>query len=135
MTTIETVDAILAANSRYYEAFEARDMDAMSELWEHSDRVSCTHPGWVTLHGWAEVAGSYFAFFNNSTPIQFVITNEHAQVQGDMAWVVLDEDLLGDQGGATVSVMNLFVRDVDGEWKIVGHQASLVSPTGEEDDM
>lgn len=128
---IETVEAVLAANSRYYEAFEACDMDAMSDAWEHSDRVSCTHPGWVTLHGWAEVAGSYFAFFNNASAIQFVITNEHAHVQGDVAWVVLDEDLLGEQGGATVSVFNLFARDASGNWKLVGHQASLVSPPDE----
>jgi ketosteroid isomerase-like protein len=129
---IETLDAVLAANSAYYEAFEMRDMDAMSDLWEHSDRVTCTHPGWVTLHGWAEIAGSYFAFFNNSAPLQFVITNERVHLQGDIAWVVLDEDILGEQGGATVSVLNLFSREYGGAWKIVGHQASLVSPTNED---
>lgn len=108
-------------------------MDSMSNLWEHSDRVTCTHPGWVTLHGWAEVSGSFFAFFNNAAPIQFVTTNARVHVQGDIAWVVLDEDILGEQGGATVSVMNLFSQDMDGAWKIVGHQASLVSPPTEDE--
>src|SRR4051794_15979367 len=42
---IETLDAVLAANSAYYEAFEMCDMDAMSDVWEHSDRATCTHPG------------------------------------------------------------------------------------------
>jgi ketosteroid isomerase-like protein len=129
---IETLDAVLAANNAYYVAFEARDMDSMSELWEHSDRVICTHPGWVTLHGWAEVAGSYFAFFNNAAPIQFVTTNERAHVQGDVAWVALDEDILGEQAGATVSVLNLFSRNENGDWKFIGHQASLVSPPTED---
>ena len=108
-------------------------MDAMSDLWEHSDRVSCTHPGWVTLHGWAEVGGSYFAFFNSAAPIQFVTTNSYAHMQGDIAWVVLDEDILGEQGGATVSVLNMFTRDGDG-WKLMCHQASLVSPPIEDDE-
>lgn len=108
-------------------------MDAMSEVWEHSDRVTCTHPGWVTLHGWAEVAGSYFAFFNNAGSMQFVVTNERVHVQGEVAWIVLDEDILGEQAGATVSVLNLFNRGLDGAWKLVAHQASLVSPPTEDE--
>ena len=43
--------AVRAANRAFYDAFEARDLDAMSDVWEHADRVSCTHPGWRTLHG------------------------------------------------------------------------------------
>ena len=61
----ETVDieAVRAANRRYYDAFEARDLDAMSDVWHHDDDVVCTHPGWKTLHGWGAVAGSWFALF------------------------------------------------------------------------
>ena len=43
--------AVRAANQAFYAAFEARDLDAMSDVWEHADRISCTHPGWRTLHG------------------------------------------------------------------------------------
>ncbi|MDQ4098748.1 MAG: DUF4440 domain-containing protein, partial [Actinomycetota bacterium] len=25
----------------------------MSRVWEHSERVVCTHPGWATLRGWS----------------------------------------------------------------------------------
>ena len=45
------LEAVLEANQAFYEAFEARDIDAMSELWEHTDRVVCTHPGSATLAG------------------------------------------------------------------------------------
>jgi ketosteroid isomerase-like protein len=85
------------------------------------------------LHGWAEVAGSYFAFFNNAAPIQFVTTNARVHAQSDIAWVVLDEDILGEQAGATVSVLNLFSRSEMGEWKLIAHQASLVSPPTEDE--
>ena len=51
------------ANRGFYDAFEARDLDAMSDVWEHDDTVVCTHPGWRTLHGWGAVAGSWFALF------------------------------------------------------------------------
>ena len=54
------------ANRRFYDAFEARDLDAMSDVWAHDDRVSCTHPGWRTLHGWGAVSGSWFALVRRS---------------------------------------------------------------------
>src|SRR5204863_3613287 len=51
-------DDVLAANRRFYEAFEASDIDAMSDVWVHDDGAVCTHPGWATLHGWAAIAAS-----------------------------------------------------------------------------
>lgn len=117
--------AVLALNRRYYEAFEARDLDAMSDLWERSDRVLCTHPGWATLEGWGAVAASFFALFQNGAQLQFVLTREKVTVVGDAAWVSLDENLLGDQGGVTVSALNLFVRS-DEHWRMVSHHGSVV---------
>ena len=67
-------DAVLDANRAFYEAFEQRDLDAMSDVWEHSDRVVCTHPGWTVLRGWGAVAGSWFAIFTGPTPLQFILT-------------------------------------------------------------
>ena len=49
---------VLAANQRFYEALEGRDMAAMEAVWEHSDEVVCVHPGWTILRGWADVAES-----------------------------------------------------------------------------
>lgn len=120
--------AVLAANRRYYEAFEGRDLDAMSDLWERSERAFCTHPGWATLEGWGAVAASYFALFQNGAQLQFVLTRERATVIGDAAWVSVDENLLGDQGGVTVSAVNLFVYD-DGDWRMVCHHGSVVQAT------
>jgi len=117
--------AVLAANRRYYDAFEARDLDAMSDLWERSDRALCTHPGWATLEGWGAVAASFFALFQNGAQLQFVLTRERATIVGDAAWVSLDENLLGDQGGVTVAAVNLFVRR-EGRWSMVGHHGSVI---------
>ena len=41
------------------------------------------------------------------------------------AWVSLDENLLGDQGGVTVATLNLYVRR-DGSWRMVAHHGSVV---------
>ena len=69
------LEAVLEANQAFYEAFEARDIDAMSELWEHADRVVCTHPGSATLRGWGLIAGSWFTLFSNTEHLQFIVTN------------------------------------------------------------
>ncbi len=122
------ISAVLDANSAFYEAFEARDLDAMSEVWEHSDRVSCTHPGWTTLHGWGAVSGSFLVLFRSAGSLQFILTNLATVVAGDVAWVTVDENLLGDQGGGTVAALNLFARDGDdGRWRMVVHQGSPVA--------
>jgi ketosteroid isomerase-like protein len=117
-----------AANRRFYEAFEARDLDAMSDLWERSERATCTHPGWPTLRGWGPIAASFFALFQRGQPLQFVLTREQIEVQGDVGWASVDENLLGGEGGATVAALNLFLRHpTDGKWRIVSHHGSVVN--------
>lgn len=119
-------DSVLAANERFYLAFEARDLDAMSALWEHDERVVCTHPGWSTLRGWGAVAASWFALFQGPAPIQFILTDVHVAVAGDMAWVSLDENVIGEQVGTTVAALNLFARSPGG-WLLVAHHGSAVA--------
>ncbi len=99
----------------------------MSDLWEHSDRVVCTHPGWATLRGWASVSASFFALFQGPQTMQFILTGEHVEVTGDTAWVVIDENILSDEVGGTVAALNLFARSADGRWRMVVHHASPVA--------
>ena len=130
MTDDAVVEAVHAANREFYAALETRDLDAMGELWEHSDRVVVTHPGWPMLRGWAKVAGSWDAIFRNTGFIQFVLTDEQVTVEGDTAWVTLDENILQSGGGEELSgsratALNVYVRSDDG-WRMVVHHASPV---------
>ncbi|MGQ0434160.1 MAG: nuclear transport factor 2 family protein [Microthrixaceae bacterium] len=119
---------VRAANRAFYDAFEARDIDAMSDCWEHSDRVVCTHPGWRTLRGWGAVSGSWFALFGGPSPLQFILTDEEVVMAGDVAWVTVDENLItAEMGGGTVAALNLFVREAAG-WRLVAHHGSPVAP-------
>jgi ketosteroid isomerase-like protein len=122
----DELEGVLGANRTFYDAFEARDLDAMSQLWEHSDRATCTHPGWSTLRGWARVAASFFTLFQNGQRLQFILTDVHAHLDGDVAWVSLDENVLDVEGFSTAA-MNLFTRGADGEWHMVAHHASLIT--------
>jgi ketosteroid isomerase-like protein len=138
-------DAVAAANSAYYAAFEARDLDQMAEVWERSDRSSVTHPGWPTLHGWARIAGSWDAIFGNTAFIQFVLTDEVVHVAGSTAWVTCDENILqagssrdggedvAELQGGRVAAVNVFVL-ADGGWRMVLHHGSPVATDEREPD-
>jgi len=121
------VAAVLAANRAFYAAFEAQDLDSMSALWSHDAEVACTHPGWATLHGWAAVSASWFALFQQPSPLQFILTEERARVVGELAWVTVDENLIGQQTGQTVAALNLFRRG-GGGWLLWCHHGSAVAP-------
>ena len=120
-------DEVHAANRAFYAAFEAADMDAMSDVWEHSDRAACVHPGWERLTGWGAISASFFALFQNGQPLQFILTGERVDVDGDLAWVSCDENILSSEVGGTVAALNLFARQ-DGAWRLVVHHGSSVVP-------
>ncbi len=123
------VDEVLAANRALYEAFEARDDAAMEALWSGDTEVLVTHPGWPTLHGVDEVMGSWRRLLSNAQHLQFIVTNEHVVLAGEIAWVACDENILGGDGapGGTVAALNLFRRRVDGTWQCVAHHGSPVA--------
>ena len=60
-------DAVAEVNQAFYAAFEARDLDAMADVWERTERATVTHPGWPTLRGWPKVLTSWEAIFR-ATP-------------------------------------------------------------------
>jgi ketosteroid isomerase-like protein len=138
---VSVEDQVLEANRSFYAAFEARDVDAMGEVWERSDRATVTHPGWPTLRSWPVVAESWRRIFEHTPYIQFFLTEEEVVVAGEAAWVTLYENILqevpGRQPGARgvsegaalgdsrVAATNVFVR-VDGRWRMVVHHGSPV---------
>lgn len=78
-------EQVAKANRAFYAAFEARDLEAMGEVWECSDRATVTHPGWPTLRSWDRVAESWRAIFANTPYIQFFLTDEEVAVVGGHA--------------------------------------------------
>lgn len=119
-------EAVLAANQAFYQAFEEGNLDVMFDLWEHTPRVLCTHPGWPALHGWMHVAESWRRLMEQTERPQFIITGQRVEVVGDTAWLSCEENLLTANLNATVSALNVFVLG-DGSWRIVAHHASPIA--------
>ena len=116
---------VRAANQAFYDAHEGRDFEAMRAIWEHSDRTVCVHPGWPILRTWPIIEDSWRRILAGPGRNQFILTNEAVAIEGDFAWVTLDENLMDTNGTGTVAATNLFSR-VAGEWKLIAHHGSPV---------
>jgi ketosteroid isomerase-like protein len=120
------IERVLAANQAFYDAHEERDLDAMRAVWEHSDRVVCIHPGWPILRTWRHVEESWRRILAGPGRNQFILTNQAVAIDGDLAWVTLDENLVDRSGTGTVAATNLFAR-TGGRWQLVVHHGSPVA--------
>ncbi len=126
------IDAVVAAHTALYAAFEAADVDAMKQVWDDGDDVVCVHPGWPMVRGRPRVLRSWSVIMANTSYIQFFLTDVQVQVSGDMAVVTCEENILtavSDDGGfadnARVMSTNVFRRRPDG-WRLSVHHASPV---------
>ena len=117
---------VLAANQAFYDAHEHRDMAAMTDVWEQSDRAVCVHPGWSILRGWHAVGDSWTRILSGPGRNQFILTNLVVDIQGDTAWVTVDENLVEGAATGTIAATNVFCRSDDGTWKLTLHHGSPV---------
>jgi len=137
------VDAVEAANTALYDAFETGDIDLMGALWlddggmDGIEEVTCVHPGWAPVRGRGAVLRSWSVIMANTAYIQFVLTDVHVHVNGDVAVVTCGENILtgmpdapdnhpapGFTGGRAVAT-NVFRRTTEG-WRLWVHHASPV---------
>jgi ketosteroid isomerase-like protein len=126
--------AVEAANGGFYEAFEALDLAAMDAVWAHGEHVSCVHPGWPLLAGWAAVRESWRTIFANTAEMRFTISDVRVDAGHELGWVTCTENILSDVRGrvavTAILATNLFAR-VDSRWLLVHHHASHVLSSAE----
>ncbi len=144
-TRAADLDAVRAANTALYDAFETGDIDLMGAVWvddpEQPEEVMCVHPGWAPVHGRGPVLRSWSMIMANTAYIQFVLTDVDIRLDGDVAVVTCAENILtglpeqegaqsdGFAGGRAVAT-NVFRRTSSG-WRLWVHHASPVLSTGE----
>ena len=127
-----TEEAVAAANAELYAAFEAGDLDRMAAVWDDDPTaaITCVHPGWPLLRGRDRVLRSWAVIMANTTYIQFFLTDVAVIVDGDLAVVTCDENILtgveNDLGDdARVVATNVFRRR-DDRWRLWLHHGSPV---------
>ena len=118
---------VLASNEAFYEAFNARDVEAMDRLWAEQAPVVCLHPGSTALHGRSQVIRSWRSILASSGAPHVSIDGERVVMLGETAMVLCYERVTDpDSGtGAVLAATNVFVRE-SGEWRLVHHHASAI---------
>jgi ketosteroid isomerase-like protein len=115
-------DAALA----FYQAFEARDIDAMMAAWAEDEDIVCVHPGGPRLVGYEAVRAGWEQLFAGDTKFSFkldeivVIETVGLALQSAIEHVTLGEE--PKPRGAAIAT-NVFLRTPSG-WRLVVHHAS-----------
>jgi ketosteroid isomerase-like protein len=128
---------VTKANESFYHAFESLDIKKMESVWAKDAEIQCGHPGWRILRGWQPIMESWRRIFENTPAIRFMLTDVSVEVQGDLAWVTLYENLNssleGQNVAATILTTNIFRKGTDG-WRMIHHHGSSVAqPTAEDE--
>ncbi|TMQ13659.1 MAG: DUF4440 domain-containing protein [Candidatus Rokuibacteriota bacterium] len=120
---------VVEANASFYRAFETLDIAEMDRVWAHGEHVQCVHPGWPLLSGWDAVRTSWETIFTNTAEMRFTVSDVHAVVGDEVAWVTCTENILSEVAGrvsvTAILATNLFERSAGG-WRLVHHHASHV---------
>ena len=123
----EDIEAVKAANQRFYDAFGALDIEAMEAVWEPSDRALCVHPGWQALVGWDDIRASWQGIFDNAMLMHFNVQYVNVVAEGNCGWVTCVENITSVlQGRASnfgILATNIFVRTPQG-WRMTAHHGS-----------
>ncbi|MGB0035571.1 MAG: nuclear transport factor 2 family protein [Candidatus Acidiferrales bacterium] len=125
-------EAVRAANTRFYAAFESLNLTDMEAVWAHDDAVQCVHPGWDLLLGWDEVRERWARVFANAKRVRIALSSVWVRVEGDVGWVACTQHVTTAFADgfdeATVQATNIFIRH-EGAWLLVAHHASPLPTT------
>ncbi len=120
----------------FYEALEAADIDAITDLWAEDDDVCCVHPGGARLLGPAAVKSSW-AMMLAAGPVQIRTVARKSFESPTVTLTSVIEEVVVVQGSSRqvvhVLATNGFVKTAAG-WKMVLHHAAP-APQGQAQDV
>lgn len=118
---------VLAANQAFYQAFEKKDIDAMSAVWSQGTGSLCIHPGRNVLRGWQPIRVSWEQIFRKTKYLEIEIDIISTEIRNEIAYVILMENILQISGGRSVQAQsmatNIFER-MASSWYLVHHHGS-----------
>lgn len=141
----ELEDELDRVNHAFYDAFMARDIMAMADIWGAVDHVSAVHPDHLMpFLGVARVLTSFELVFANLTDISIGKEYRYAKrIAGDVAWLVDSREIAGTRRDtkeriikSNVIITKIFQRQ-NRAWRLVhyhAHNGPGVSPPGDGHD-
>ena len=125
-----------SAESAFYMAFEARNLDAMMAAWSSHDSIVCIHPLVAPLNGRAAVAAGWRSIFEAAGQFRVQVELAHEIREADQVIRVVREYLVIGQETeprSPILATNVFRKEADG-WHMVLHHASPLQVGGASHD-
>lgn len=115
-----------AAETAFYEAFAARDLNAMMSVWVNSDDIVCIHPMSERLTGRVDIAASWAQIFRGDGVMRFELANAIQITTDTISVHYVHEEIsfgkdLGDR--SRVLATNVYINTESG-WRIQAHHGS-----------
>jgi len=115
-------DAALA----FYQAFEAKDLEAMMNTWAEDEEIVCIHPGGARMIGYDAVRAGWEQIFAGDARLSFRLEDVVSiETVGLAMQSGIEQITIAKEGGAqgTAIATNVFMRTPSG-WRMVMHHAS-----------
>jgi ketosteroid isomerase-like protein len=110
----------------FYQAFEAKDIEAMMSTWAEDEEVVCVHPGGARMIGYDAVRAGWERIFAGEARLSFRL-DEVIMIEtvGLAMQSGIEQITIGKEGAAqgTAIATNIFMRTPSG-WRMVMHHAS-----------
>ncbi|KAF7080897.1 hypothetical protein CFC21_084894 [Triticum aestivum] len=120
--------SLLAANTRFYDAFRDGDLAAMHAVWAKGEHVYVVHPSAGRISGYETVMRSWemVCDADHEFPLRFDLQDVEVHVKGDIGYVTCLEMVKTRGSGGSWGkqlATNVFEK-VAGEWLMCVHHAS-----------
>ena len=116
---------------QFYCAFNAGDMNMMSENWLQSDDIAMDNPLGGIKRGWEEIRSVYERIFNGPAKVHVEYFDYTIHETAEMFYAVGRERgyfRLGGEGIMLAIRTSRIFWKVDGRWKQVHHHGSIEDP-------
>ena len=109
----------------FYQAFEAKDIEAMMAAWADDEEIVCVHPGGLRHVGYDAVRTSFEQLFTGEGSLAFRLEEIVVLETVGLAMQSAIEHVYSASGAArgVAVATNVFMRTPSG-WRIVVHHAS-----------
>jgi len=137
MVTVSSLfDTPQDAEAAFYQAFEAKDVDAMMTVWANSSDVVCIHPMGPNLSGSESVRDSWQVLFDNGPNLTFNVDTIQYMEDDNTAVHVVRQNITVNDDAHNMPVIiatNVYRKNGDG-WQMVLHHSSPGPGSGLEQD-
>ena len=119
------------ALSKFYKAFNTRDMALMSESWLNTDEISMDNPIGGIRRGWEEIKNGYAKIFSGKVQVHVEFYDYSIHSTENMFFAVGRErgyfKINEIEIPLAIRTTRIFIKS-DGEWRQIHHHGSIDNP-------